>query len=95
MSTSDGTKHARSVDLPRLTSLRSFAALAVFGFHIFRWTEWDEAKAIAGHGYAGVAFFFILSGFLLTWSFRPEPVTFYFRRFARLYPGYFMMIIVA
>lgn len=96
MTTSDGITHARSIDLPRLTSLRAFAALAVFAFHIFRWTEWNDAQLVAGHGYAGVTFFFILSGFLLTWSFRGEPLkAFYFRRFARIYPAYLVMIIVA
>jgi peptidoglycan/LPS O-acetylase OafA/YrhL len=38
-------------------------------------------------GYRGVAFFFVLSGFLLTWGTDPRrsAIRFYVRRFARTY----------
>ena len=45
----------------------------------------------------GVAFFFVLSGFVLTWSSRPGlPLrTFYWRRFARIYPLHFVTLLLA
>ena len=41
-----------------------------------------------GFGATGVTFFFVLSGFVLTWSFVPSdtPGRFYWRRFARIWP---------
>jgi len=74
--------------LLRLTSLRAFAALLVFAYHL---------KAIGvlnlphlfGFSYVGVSFFFVLSGFVLTWS-MPEtikPKVFLRNRFARIYPA--------
>jgi peptidoglycan/LPS O-acetylase OafA/YrhL len=80
--------------LPSLTGLRFVAALLVFGRHM----EWIfEGTPLAGvaqrtmiQGTAGVSFFYILSGFVLTWSWRPHdtPRAFYRRRFARIYPNY-------
>ena len=91
-------ERARATALPRLTSLRAFAALGVFGFHLGRW-------AIVGVGpfdigYSGVAFFFVLSGFILTYttasSGRPLDLRrFYGRRFARVYPSHLVMLLVA
>lgn len=48
-------------------------------------------------GYLGVTFFFVLSGFVLTWSARPSvPVsTFYWRRFSRIYPSHFVALLLA
>ncbi|ONH31852.1 hypothetical protein BL253_06770 [Pseudofrankia asymbiotica] len=44
-------------------------------------------------GYCGVMFFFMLSGFVLTWSARPGTrKQFYWRRFARIYPLYLVAI---
>lgn len=48
-------------------------------------------------GNSGVTFFFILSGFVLTWSSRPEVTrtTFWWRRFARIWPAHFVALLVA
>ena len=45
----------------------------------------------------GVAFFFVLSGFVLTYSMRPTTAksTFYWRRFARIYPLHFVTLLLA
>lgn len=45
----------------------------------------------------GVAFFFVLSGFVLTYSYRPATATstFYWRRFARIYPLHFVTLLLA
>lgn len=48
-------------------------------------------------GYLGVTFFFVLSGFVLTWSMRPNvpTSTFYWRRFARIWPAHMVALLFA
>lgn len=78
-----------AVRLDAITALRWWAALAVFLFHVRNIVPLPGAVAeFARFGYLGVAFFFVLSGFVLTWSWRPtvDKRTFYWRRFARVYP---------
>jgi peptidoglycan/LPS O-acetylase OafA/YrhL len=55
------------------------------------------ASAIFAQGYLGVTFFFVLSGFVLTWSSRPgvRVSTFYWRRFARIYPSHLVALLLA
>lgn len=78
-------------DLPSLTGLRFLAAAAVVFCHT---TDILGAGTVteqfARLGYVGVEFFFILSGFVLAWSWDPsvDKKTFYRRRFARIYPLY-------
>ena len=74
-------------DLPSLTSLRAFAALLVFVFHLGQWGLPFHAGYV---GYVGVAFFYVLSGFVLTWGVAPNSTIrrFYVRRFARIYPSH-------
>lgn len=86
--------------LDRLTSLRFFAALAVFGFHataFFSGTVRDILDFVFGQGRSGVTFFFILSGFVLAWSSRlgDRALSFYRRRFARIYPAYLVALLFA
>lgn len=86
--------------LPSLTGLRWFAAFAVFGFHIRYAPELSADPGLAsvldvlfGPGAAGVPFFFILSGLVLTWSARPgdRPGAFWRRRAARILPVHVVM----
>ena len=88
---------APRTDLHRLTALRAFAALAVFGFHTREKFHWSLGKSAFGLGYSGVAFFFVLSGFVLTWSTRPgsRASTFYLRRFARIWPMHLVTAVAA
>lgn len=81
--------------LPRLTSLRWYAALVVFLYHFYLVTSWAPLRVFS-FGQAGVSFFFLLSGFVLAWSTATEmPArTFYRRRFARIYPAYVVMLSV-
>lgn len=87
--------------LPRLdslTGLRWWAALAVFFFHIRNFVTLPGPVAeLARFGNFGVAFFFILSGFVLTWSWRSSVGigTFYWRRFARIYPLHLITLLLA
>ncbi|MGY1779784.1 acyltransferase family protein [Geodermatophilus sp. SYSU D01036] len=87
-------EHSR---LPRLTSLRAFAALAVFLFHVGRDVGWAPAAKIFSQSYIGVGFFFVLSGFVLAWTAREGTAarTFYWRRFARIYPVYLLTLLAA
>jgi peptidoglycan/LPS O-acetylase OafA/YrhL len=72
-----------------LTALRWFAALGVFFFHAApNLTPLALMRPLMRVGYEGVPFFFVLSGFVLTWSARPSDTirNFYARRFARVWP---------
>ena len=75
--------------LDSLTSLRYVAALLVLLYHMSTvfWRHGVLSTSFA-NGFVGVTFFFLLSGFVLTWSRRPETTrsTFYAHRFARVWP---------
>ncbi|MGW8761802.1 acyltransferase family protein [Streptomyces sp. NPDC055815] len=91
-----------------MTGLRFFAALAVFVTHssflligsaslIFPTFADPETGAafqawVGQAGSLGVAFFFVLSGFVLTWSARPgdRAGSFYRRRFVKILPLYYV-----
>lgn len=85
-------------NLPRLTGMRAFAALLVFAYHLPRLGPWALGGQTSRVGYVGVAFFFVLSGFVLTWSSRGdrvEPRRFWVNRVARVYPSHLVMSLVA
>lgn len=100
-SISTGEQRSR---LPSLTGARIIAALMVFGFHaslegLFRS---PVATTVFGTtfryaGLVGVSFFFVLSGFILTWSKRPTdtPRSFWRRRFFKIFPNHVVTLIVA
>ncbi|SHF61678.1 Peptidoglycan/LPS O-acetylase OafA/YrhL, contains acyltransferase and SGNH-hydrolase domains [Geodermatophilus nigrescens] len=76
--------------LDSLTGLRFFAALAVFALHSLSFGQHTWAIAVFTAGTTGVSFFFIVSGFVMSWTARPGDTAraFYQRRFARIYPAY-------
>lgn len=77
--------------LDGLTGLRWWAAFIVFLYHVQIFAPVPgPLMAIFRQGYLGVTFFFVLSGFVLTWSFstRVTKSTFYLRRFARIFPSH-------
>lgn len=70
-----------------MTGLRFFAALAVVALHIGDRVLGGRFQDATFIGFVGVTFFFVLSGFVLTWSYRPgSSGQFYRRRFARVWP---------
>src|SRR5690606_41368269 len=88
----------RSSRLPSLTGLRFFAAFLVFLFHLSLLDAYSTdgeghgpfASALRNGGWAGVTFFFILSGFVLTWSVRDgdTPRAFWAPRLGKLLPNH-------
>lgn len=74
--------------LDSLTGLRFFAAWLVVVHHFSNFATLPYIWRYTGFGATGVTFFFVLSGFVLTWSFVPSdsPGRFYWRRFARIWP---------
>ncbi|MFG2143005.1 acyltransferase family protein [Streptomyces sp. NPDC048696] len=78
--------------LPTLTGMRFAAAAAVFlcHFSLYIRGNGDFWRTL---GEVGVSFFFVLSGFVLTWSTRPETTarTFWRRRAAKVYPNHLVV----
>lgn len=82
--------------LDTLTSFRFFAAVLVFIFHVGIFTKYQT-------GYLGVSFFFILSGFILAYSYSNKVKTlshlelknFYIARFAKIYPIHILTFFLA
>ncbi|MER6073488.1 acyltransferase [Streptomyces sp. NPDC001817] len=88
--------------LPSLTGLRWMAALLVFGLHVnnFGYFGGTGGRLVYwgfGAGATGVSFFFVLSGFVLTWSARPRDraLAFWRRRIARIYPVHLVTLALA
>jgi peptidoglycan/LPS O-acetylase OafA/YrhL len=86
--------------LPALTSLRFFAAFHVVLFHLYTMgitsgPEWY--RRLSSAGYIGVGLFFVLSGFVLAYTYGDRewtPGEFWRARFARIYPAYAFSLFV-
>jgi peptidoglycan/LPS O-acetylase OafA/YrhL len=88
-----------------LTTLRFFAALLVVVFHhgqsaFAAAPSW--CQSLTKGGYAGVPFFFVLSGFILAYNYLPkaregtlDKRRFWVARFARVYPVYAVALLVS
>jgi peptidoglycan/LPS O-acetylase OafA/YrhL len=97
----------KQAELLPLTSLRFIAALAVFGSHLPLVRGTDQpflnwlGKYVLLEGYWGVAFFFILSGFILTIAYqnrlesKKDICTFWIARLARIYPLHLLTLVLA
>lgn len=100
----------KKIYFPNLDGLRFYAFLAVFFAHSF-WTEFDYIsqnpafawmKDVAYKGVSGVNFFFVLSGFLITYLLLAEKEktgridigAFYMRRILRIWPLYYFVVFV-
>jgi peptidoglycan/LPS O-acetylase OafA/YrhL len=84
-----------------LTTLRFLAAFHVILFHLkverlLTGGPWWYQN-FAGIGYIGVNFFFVLSGFILVYTYAADdldPCRFWRARFARIYPAYLLSLAV-
>ncbi|WP_405861130.1 acyltransferase [Streptomyces sp. NBC_00090] len=94
----------RASRLPSLTGLRFVAALLVFAFHTTwqtRYVTGSGGEALgdvfANAGFYGVSFFFVLSGFVLTWSARADDTAprIWRRRLAKIYPNHLVTFVLA
>ncbi len=90
---------ARMTRMTSLDILRLLSALAVLFFHyLYRGAQTDKSFLATGYpelaeygifGGYGVVLFFIISGFVISWSAEGRSFSqFCIARFARLYPGY-------
>lgn len=82
-----------SRNLPSLTGLRFFSICAVFASHAALFSAMrtgNDYSALYPLGALGVSLFFILSGFVLTYSARDTDTTtaFWRRRFFKIYPSH-------
>jgi peptidoglycan/LPS O-acetylase OafA/YrhL len=91
-----------------LTAFRFLAALAVFCHHMQDYCLAEPRlvkiyRSVLFEGYAGVTFFFVLSGFILTYNYNGlfrtfreirEVWKFYTARFARIYPVHLLTFFV-
>jgi peptidoglycan/LPS O-acetylase OafA/YrhL len=84
--------------LPSLTGLRFYAALLVVAYHLTLYVgKLPILSDVARFGRTGVTFFFVLSGFVLTWSYFNKPTvyrTYYWRRVARIYPMHLLALVI-
>jgi peptidoglycan/LPS O-acetylase OafA/YrhL len=86
----------RQRDVPALTGLRGIAAIWVVAYHI------NDQIAIFAPGYLGVDVFFMLSGYILSFVYnKPSDIrsvrsyiSFLVIRLVRIYPLYFVALIV-
>ncbi|MFD5654880.1 acyltransferase family protein [Streptomyces sp. NPDC127039] len=91
--------------LPSLTGLRFIAAFLVFAFHVtFLPSRYiggglgdSLGDILAKAGFYGVCFFFVLSGFVLTWSARTGDTAprLWRRRLVKIYPNHLVTFVLA
>src|SRR5262245_64525516 len=94
-------------NLPALTSLRFFAAFVVVAFHYNpdRFVNMPEFfRSWLETGYEAVTFFFVLSGFIMSYMYsdfgseQPRKInlrSFFVARFARLAPAFYLALLIA
>ena len=91
------TPTRRPTRLDALTGLRFWFAFLVVLHHSLQHWFGPRIYPIADFGYIGVDFFFVLSGFVLTWSWRPELTArrFWWNRVARIWPLHLATLVLA
>jgi peptidoglycan/LPS O-acetylase OafA/YrhL len=96
---------ARPPSLPALTGVRFIAAIGVLLYHygasfLERSGIPHPIAQLLHNGYLGVSLFFVLSGFILTYTHQTDIINerfigdFYVARFARIYPVYFLVLMI-
>jgi len=105
VSSDTASKEARRPSLPSLTGVRFAAAFYVVISHSRVWLERHTAiprpvDNFLSNGSLAVCFFFVLSGFILAYTYqfpfnnRREFAKFWEARFARIYPVYFLSLLL-
>ena len=96
------TSVVRRPMLPALTGLRAFAAANIVFFHFGNPAWFGPLAPMMSNGYVGVDFFFILSGFILTYNYTDRQAQGRFRvrefwrtRLTRLYPIYVLGLLIS
>jgi exopolysaccharide production protein ExoZ len=91
----DVAASVKSKNLPSLQILRFVAAFSVVLFHLGSGiaVELGSSDNVFDFGTVGVDIFFVLSGFIISYTARPERGIGYFaiRRFARVVPLYWLL----
>lgn len=108
--TRSASTRSRPAVLPSLTGIRFIAALVVVLFHstnpeaeLVKSSDWCPTwlAHLLGSGHSAVGFFFMLSGFILTYTYcqkNPQQIPirkFLWARFARIYPAYLLAFLIA
>jgi peptidoglycan/LPS O-acetylase OafA/YrhL len=99
-------QYVRRPALPALTGLRTLLALTILLFHFtpdgLTWARHPSVTLypIINIGYVFVSFFFLISGFILSYNYagRPQPmnaVDFWMARLSRLYPVYALTMLIS
>ncbi len=92
--------------LPALTGLRTLLALTILMFHFtpngLRWERhpWISLYPLIDIGYVFVSFFFLISGFILSYNYAHREggvrkADFWMARFSRLYPVYLLTMLIS
>ena len=96
----------RRPPLPALTGLRTLLALTILMFHFtpaglasVRY-PWLTLYPVVDIGYVFVSFFFLISGFILSYNYAHRPggvrrADFWMARFSRLYPVYLLTMLIS
>jgi peptidoglycan/LPS O-acetylase OafA/YrhL len=96
----------RKPALPALTGLRTLLALTILMFHFtpggLQWARHPEFTLypIINIGYVFVSFFFLISGFILSYNYAGRPThvdaaDFWMARLSRLYPVYALTMLIS
>jgi peptidoglycan/LPS O-acetylase OafA/YrhL len=90
---------ARKPQLPALTGIRTLLAIFIILFH-FTPPHLGPLYPIIDNAYVFVGFFFLISGFILTYNYADRATTlskreFWLARFSRLYPVYLLVLVVS
>jgi len=95
-------ENRKPAPLKALTGLRCFAAINIVLFHFSNpdWFGW--LAPVVNAGYASVSYFILLSGFVMAYNYAAraragelDKTRYYKARFTRLYPIYFLSLLLA
>jgi len=88
----------RKPPLPALTGLRTLLAVNIMFFH-FTPALPGFIRPVVDNAFTFVGFFFLISGFILAYNYADRPTLskrrFYLARISRIYPVYFLVLILS